>query len=168
LQAPGASSTTPRCAQLMNPRPQDGLKVVDKGLDSAHALHLARSSRASGFATFDQRPAKSRSYWTARPMPAAHRRGLPPRQYRRCDLFRAVRPGERPAGFDPSVIFALPNWLLQSSRSRGSVRVGPSRRAPRSFRLLDRALLEKTSCVYYQVVKREFDRLLPPAPRTNC
>jgi len=30
----------------------------DKGLDFADALHLARSSRASGFATFDQRLAK--------------------------------------------------------------------------------------------------------------
>ena len=32
--------------------------VFDKGLDFADALHLARSSRASGFATFDQRLAK--------------------------------------------------------------------------------------------------------------
>ena len=30
----------------------------DKGLDFADGLHLARSSRASGFATFDQRLAK--------------------------------------------------------------------------------------------------------------
>lgn len=30
----------------------------DKGLDFADALHLARSSRASGFATFDHRLAK--------------------------------------------------------------------------------------------------------------
>jgi predicted nucleic-acid-binding protein len=30
----------------------------DKGLDFADALHLARSSRASGFATFDQRLAR--------------------------------------------------------------------------------------------------------------
>ena len=30
----------------------------DKGLDFADALHLARSSRTSGFATFDQRLAK--------------------------------------------------------------------------------------------------------------
>ncbi len=32
--------------------------AFDKGLDFADALHLARSSRASGFATFDQRLAK--------------------------------------------------------------------------------------------------------------
>jgi predicted nucleic-acid-binding protein len=32
--------------------------VFDKGLDFADALHLARSSRASGFATFDKRLAK--------------------------------------------------------------------------------------------------------------
>lgn len=32
--------------------------AFDKGLDFAGALHLARSSRASGFATFDQRFAK--------------------------------------------------------------------------------------------------------------
>ena len=32
--------------------------AFDKGLDFADALHLARSSRASGFATFDQRFAK--------------------------------------------------------------------------------------------------------------
>jgi predicted nucleic-acid-binding protein len=32
--------------------------TFDKGLDFADALHLARSSRASGFATFDQRLAK--------------------------------------------------------------------------------------------------------------
>lgn len=32
--------------------------AFDKGLDFAAALHLARSSRASGFATFDQRLAK--------------------------------------------------------------------------------------------------------------
>ena len=30
----------------------------DKGIDFAAALHLARRSRASGFATFDQRLAK--------------------------------------------------------------------------------------------------------------
>lgn len=34
--------------------------------------------------------------------------------------------------------------------------------------LLDRALLEKTSCECYEVVKRESDRLLPPAPRKTC
>ena len=34
------------------------LDTFDKGLDSSDALHLARSSRASGFATFDQRLAK--------------------------------------------------------------------------------------------------------------
>jgi predicted nucleic-acid-binding protein len=32
--------------------------ALDKGLDFADALHIARSSRASGFATFDQRLAK--------------------------------------------------------------------------------------------------------------
>ena len=32
--------------------------AFDKGLDFADALHLARSSRTSGFATFDQRLAK--------------------------------------------------------------------------------------------------------------
>ena len=32
--------------------------AFDKGLDFADALHVARSSRASGFATFDQRLAK--------------------------------------------------------------------------------------------------------------
>jgi predicted nucleic-acid-binding protein len=32
--------------------------AFDKGVDFADALHLARSSRASGFATFDQRVAK--------------------------------------------------------------------------------------------------------------
>lgn len=32
--------------------------AFDKGLDFADALHLARSGRASGFATFDQRLAK--------------------------------------------------------------------------------------------------------------
>ena len=32
--------------------------AFDKGLDFANALHLARSSRVSGFATFDQRLAK--------------------------------------------------------------------------------------------------------------
>ena len=34
------------------------LEAFDKGLDFADALHIARSSRASGFATFDQRLAK--------------------------------------------------------------------------------------------------------------
>lgn len=34
------------------------LDAFDKGLDFADAMHLARSSRASGFATFDQRLAK--------------------------------------------------------------------------------------------------------------
>jgi predicted nucleic-acid-binding protein len=32
--------------------------AFDKGVDFADALHMARSSRASGFATFDQRLAK--------------------------------------------------------------------------------------------------------------
>ena len=32
--------------------------AFDKGLDFADALHIARSSRASGFATFDKRLAK--------------------------------------------------------------------------------------------------------------
>ena len=34
------------------------LDVFDKGLDFADALHLARSSRACGFATFDRRLAR--------------------------------------------------------------------------------------------------------------
>ena len=34
------------------------LDAFDRGLDFADALHVARSSRASGFATFDQRLAK--------------------------------------------------------------------------------------------------------------
>jgi predicted nucleic-acid-binding protein len=34
------------------------IDAFDKGLDFADSLHLARSSRASGFATFDQRLAK--------------------------------------------------------------------------------------------------------------
>ena len=34
------------------------IDTFDKGLDFADAMHLARSSRASGFATFDQRLAK--------------------------------------------------------------------------------------------------------------
>ena len=34
------------------------LDAFDKGLDFADALHLARSSRAAGFATFDKRLAK--------------------------------------------------------------------------------------------------------------
>jgi predicted nucleic-acid-binding protein len=43
--------------------------AFDKGLDFADALHLARSSRASGFATFDQRLAKrARSLTLAPPV----------------------------------------------------------------------------------------------------
>ena len=34
------------------------VEAFDKGVDFADALHVARSSRASGFATFDQRLAK--------------------------------------------------------------------------------------------------------------
>lgn len=34
------------------------IAAFDRGLDFADALHLARSSRAAGFATFDQRLAK--------------------------------------------------------------------------------------------------------------
>ena len=34
------------------------IDAFDKGLDFADALHVARSKRASGFATFDQRLAK--------------------------------------------------------------------------------------------------------------
>ena len=34
------------------------LDAFDKGLDFADALHVARSSRASGFATFDRRLAR--------------------------------------------------------------------------------------------------------------
>jgi hypothetical protein len=34
--------------------------------------------------------------------------------------------------------------------------------------LLDRGALERSSCECYQVVKRECDRLLSPAPRLNC
>ncbi|MFZ4759137.1 MAG: type II toxin-antitoxin system VapC family toxin [Burkholderiaceae bacterium] len=34
------------------------LDAFDRGLDFADALHLARSSRATGFATFDRRMAK--------------------------------------------------------------------------------------------------------------
>lgn len=36
------------------------------------------------------------------------------------------------------------------------------------IRLLDRAALEGSSCECYQVVKRECDRLMPPAPRPAC
>jgi CRP-like cAMP-binding protein len=34
--------------------------------------------------------------------------------------------------------------------------------------LLDRGVLEQTSCECYRVVKRECDRLLPPPPETHC
>jgi CRP-like cAMP-binding protein len=34
--------------------------------------------------------------------------------------------------------------------------------------LLDRSILESTSCECYGVVKRECDRLLPPAARQRC
>ncbi len=36
----------------------EAVDAFEKGLDFADALHLARSSRSSGFATFDQRLAK--------------------------------------------------------------------------------------------------------------
>jgi predicted nucleic-acid-binding protein len=36
----------------------EAIDAFDRGLDFADALHLARSSRASGFATFDRRLAK--------------------------------------------------------------------------------------------------------------
>ena len=36
----------------------EAIDTFDKGLDFADAMHLARSSRASGFATFDQRLAR--------------------------------------------------------------------------------------------------------------
>jgi CRP-like cAMP-binding protein len=36
------------------------------------------------------------------------------------------------------------------------------------IRLLDRGVLETTSCECYQAVKLECDRLLPPARQTNC
>ena len=36
----------------------EAVDAFDKGLDFADALHLARSSRTSGFATFDQRLAR--------------------------------------------------------------------------------------------------------------
>ena len=45
----------------------DALDTYAQGLDFADALHLARSSRASAFLTFDRRPAK-----------AARRRGIRP------------------------------------------------------------------------------------------
>jgi len=41
--------------------------AFDKGLDFADALHLARSSRASGFATFDQRLAKRAKFLALSP-----------------------------------------------------------------------------------------------------
>ncbi len=45
------------------------LDSFDKGLDFADALHLARSSRASGFVTFDRRLAKrAKSLALAPPM----------------------------------------------------------------------------------------------------
>ena len=43
------------------------LDAFDKGLDFADAMHLARSSRASGFATFDQRLAKRAKALALRP-----------------------------------------------------------------------------------------------------
>lgn len=43
------------------------LDAFDKGLDFADALHLARSSRASAFATFDQRLAKRAKSLTMTP-----------------------------------------------------------------------------------------------------
>ena len=36
----------------------EAVDAFDKGLDFADALHMARSSRAAGFATFDQRLAR--------------------------------------------------------------------------------------------------------------
>ena len=45
------------------------IDAFDKGLDFADALHLARSSRASGFATFDQRlPKRAKSLAMAPPV----------------------------------------------------------------------------------------------------
>ncbi len=41
--------------------------AFDKGVDFADALHLARSSRAAGFATFDQRLAKRAKRLTLTP-----------------------------------------------------------------------------------------------------
>jgi predicted nucleic-acid-binding protein len=43
------------------------LDAFDKGLDFADALHLARSSRASAFATFDQRLVKRAKSLTMTP-----------------------------------------------------------------------------------------------------
>jgi predicted nucleic-acid-binding protein len=43
------------------------IEAFDKGLDFADALHLARSSRASGFVTFDQRLAKRAKGLALRP-----------------------------------------------------------------------------------------------------
>ena len=44
------------------------LDTFDPGLDFADALHLARSSRASAFATFDQRLAKRAKCLTMTPL----------------------------------------------------------------------------------------------------
>jgi predicted nucleic-acid-binding protein len=41
--------------------------AFDKGLDFADALHLARSSRAAGFATFDKRLAKQAKGFALKP-----------------------------------------------------------------------------------------------------
>jgi Mn-dependent DtxR family transcriptional regulator len=35
------------------------------------------------------------------------------------------------------------------------------------IKLMDRTVLEASSCECYQVVRHECDRLLPPAPRSN-
>lgn len=45
----------------------EAVDAFDKGLDFAAALHLARSSRASGFATFDQRLSKRAKALALRP-----------------------------------------------------------------------------------------------------
>lgn len=43
------------------------IESLDKGMDFADALHIARSSRASGFATFDRRLAKRAKGLVLRP-----------------------------------------------------------------------------------------------------
>ena len=45
----------------------EAVDALDKGLDFADALHVARSSRTSGFATFDQRLAKRAKDLALRP-----------------------------------------------------------------------------------------------------
>jgi len=84
----------------------EAIDASDQGLDFADALHLSRSTRVSGFATFDQRLAKRAKALALRPSPKPKARECGKRRLGPCSAKnsnRVAASDEPPALMDAGI-----------------------------------------------------------------